>query len=121
MELVLTSCDFGPVRADAGSPLVALGLSWAPSTCCFLLQFGAWWASMVLTWRAVSAIVSFWCECSLVEFSRLLAPGRPRFRASSHVYLSALAARRARRPSRSSRGQATLPKYELRDFAWKNS
>ena len=39
-------------------PDVALGLSWAPSTCCFRLQFGAWWASMVLTWRAaVSAIV----------------------------------------------------------------
>ena len=62
-----------------------------------------------------------WILAHLVEFSRLLAPGRPRFRASSHVYLSALAARRARRPSRSSRGQATLPKYELRDFAWKNS
>ena len=39
-------------------PLVAEGLSCAPSTCCFLLQFGAWWAAMVLTWRAaVSAIV----------------------------------------------------------------
>ena len=39
-------------------PDVALGLSWAPSTCCFRLQFGAWWASMVLTCRAaVSAIV----------------------------------------------------------------
>ena len=39
-------------------PDVADGLSWAPSTCCFLDQFGAWWASMVLTWRAaVSAIV----------------------------------------------------------------
>ena len=32
-------------------------------------------------------------ECSLVEFSRLLAPGRPRFRASSDANLSALAAR----------------------------
>ena len=53
-----------------------------------------------------------WCECSLVEFSRLLAPGGPRFRLISKAYVSALAARRAKRPSRSSRGQTTLPKNE---------
>ena len=51
----------------------------------------------------------FWCECSLVEFSRLLAPGGPRFRARTNAYLSALDTRGARRPSRSSRGQAKLP------------
>ena len=39
-------------------PLVAEGLSCAPSTCCLRDQLGAWWAAMVLTWRAaVSAIV----------------------------------------------------------------
>ena len=47
-------------------------------------------------------------ECSLVEFSRLLAPGGPRFRARTNAYLSALDARGVRRPSRSSRGQARL-------------
>ena len=59
---------------------------------------------------AGSSMVS--CECSLVEFSRLLAPGGPRFRLISKAYVSALAARRAKRPSRSSRGQTTLPKNE---------
>ena len=39
-------------------PDVALGLSCAPSTWCLRLQFGAWWAAMVLTWRAASAIAS---------------------------------------------------------------
>ena len=55
-------------------PDVADGLSWAPSTWWFLDQFGAWWASMVLTWRAVSAI-AFCGELSLVEFSRHLGLG----------------------------------------------
>ena len=59
-------------------------------------------------------------ECSLVEFSRLLAPGGPRFRARTNAYLSALDARGVRRPSRSSRGQATLPsrQCEHTDYAW---
>ena len=39
-----------------------------------------------------------WILAHLVEFSRLLAPGRPRVRASGDAYLSGLDARRAMSP-----------------------